>query len=217
MCIYIHICIHIHLHIFPVAILWLNTCCPKCQHCSAIMSSSWEGWQDWPMSVDTDADQGAAEITVGMANLQRDWVYTPMPILVDTVETVKGKGKGKEKGKKKGKEKGKTKGKEKGKTLALIPAGGKSGAHDKKVDREHMLRKCKQCYKLCEWRRMEGTRVVTCEDKDTELRMGFSVEKNDVHTWKQYRHYTYLCVECVASRCDTSPVSYTPLTLPTNT
>ena len=98
---------------------------------------SWEGWQDWSMDVDNDADQGAAEITVGMANLQRDWVYTPMPILIDTVQTAKGKGKQGDMGKGTGKvnikgkfpvDKGKAKGKEKGKekcmVLAVVPEGG---------------------------------------------------------------------------------------------
>ena len=162
-----------------------------------------------------DGDDGAvASLSIGMQNLQKDWVYTASSVLIDTVETNKGsskladfdKGKGKGKINVKGKINilGKDKGKAKGKGLAIAPEGGTPSAHEKKKDRTHLLRSCKLCCQEFEWRRMEATFMTHCDDKDTESRMGTSAEKDDLHTGKQYGEYTYLCVMCVAERDELS-------------
>ena len=158
-----------------------------------------------------DGDDGAvASLSIGMQNLQKDWVYTASSVLIDTVETNKGsskladfdKGKGKGKINVKGKINilGKDKGKAKGKGLAIAPEGGTPSAHEKKKDRTHLLRSCRLCCQEFEWRRMEATFMTHCDDKDTESRMGTSAEKDDLKKMKQYGDYTYVCVMCVALR-----------------
>jgi hypothetical protein len=94
------------------------------------MSSS----QDWDM----DGDDGAvASISIGMQNLQKDWVYTSTPVLIDTVETNKGSSKLADFDKGKGKGKINIKGnfsvdqgKAKGKGLAIVPEDGRPSAHE---------------------------------------------------------------------------------------
>ena len=169
--------------------------------------------------MDEREDDEMGQLTVGIKALRSNWVCPQLPITVDLADkTIHKKGKDhstlniQNKLCKKG-EAGKGKGykgyksyKDTDNALAVVPedkaAKGKgNNPHNvRKLDREHMQRRCKECEGIGEWRQMECSYETYCEDEAVRNRMGTSAEKSDLEQMKQYGEYTYTCVICVSER-----------------
>ena len=70
-------------------------------------------------------------------------------------------------------------------------------------EEERKLRECMLCQAKAHWRRMQAT-FLDMADQEAAGRAGTAAEKEDVRTGRQYGHYVYKCVTCVAKEANCS-------------